>query len=536
MKPRAANYAEWATAILLTLTILFLLVVRAHHAGALWRDECAALQLARMPTALDISRNFPHEAFPLLFPATIRAYTDLFGTSDWALRYFGLAIGIAFLAALFFDSRLLSGGLPLLSLALVGLNSTFLTWGTSIRGYGLGSLLIVLAFGLIGKLLLEPTPIRIAAASLVCLASVQCLLHNTVLLLAIGLSATAVCLIRRNLKQAMVILGIGLVCLISLLPYVKPYSSGRAWNVVVKSTTNLPALWHQLNAALGAPSPIMAWTWQILFVALIGGSLWRLYLTRQEKPAPEWDLLLFGILVSITSVLGYYAFLRSLNYTTRAWYYLALISLLGVALDLLASNLSKIGWIRMARLIFAIVALVTLPWADWPKIVERQTNIDIVAHQLEKSAAPTDLVVVSPWQFGIPFSWYYRGGAPWITVPNINEHRVHRYDLLKAKMTSSSPIDDVTDAIGRTLRSGHNVWFVGGLRLLPAGKAPLILPPAPNSRFGWDNLAYMESWRQQLGTFIQAHASGGKGVGLPTAGPVNDLENVSLVVVNGWRD
>src|SRR5205823_9962507 len=47
--------AEWTVAILLSLTVLFLLAVRVTHAGALWRDECAVVNLARMPSVTDIA-------------------------------------------------------------------------------------------------------------------------------------------------------------------------------------------------------------------------------------------------------------------------------------------------------------------------------------------------------------------------------------------------------------------------------------------------------------------------------------------------
>jgi hypothetical protein len=536
MRLETVKRIESITAILLSLIVLFLLVARAKHAGGLWRDECGVVQLARMPSFVDITRNFQHEAFPLLFPATIRTWTNLFGTSDTALRGFGLAVGILFIGVAWFNSHVTGSGVPLLSLVLVGLNTTFLTWGTSIRGYGIGSVLIMLAFGLTAKVLFKPTPIGITATALVCLASVQSLLHNTALLLVIVLSAAAVCLVRHNLKRAIVICAIGMLCLISFLPYVEPYSSARTWKIVVELPPALSLLWNQLNSAFGSPWPEMAWLWHIFFVMLIGGAVWRLYITRPYKLAPDWDLLLFGILVSIASVAAYYAFFRILNYIPQAWYYLALISVLGATLELLAARLSNIEPVRLGRVTFAILALIGLPFAVWPRITERPTNIDIVAHKLEESAAPTDLIVVSPWPFGIPFNWYYHGATPWVTVPQINEHRIHRYDLLKAKMTSSDPIADLRDVISRALRSGNRVWFVGGISVPRGSAAPLSLSPAPDSKFGWNNLAYVESWIEQLGVFVRAHAAAAQSVPVSAGGPVNNFENVPLVVAQGWHD
>lgn len=535
MKVRTLERTEWTTAVLLTLVVLVLVSTRAWYAGALWRDECAAVQLARMPSFADISKNFQHEAFPLLFPATLRAYTNIFGTSDTALRWFGLAIGIMLVSVAWLNQRATRSGIPLFFLALFGLNMTFLTWGTSVRGYGIGSVLIVLAFGLISRLLVERTQARIVSTFLVTLLSVQYLLQNTVLLLAIVLSAGTVCLSRRNFKLALIILGIGALCAISLLPYIGSYSSGTDWNIVLKYPLTLRRLWHQLGFAFGKPLPLMTLIWPTLLSVLVGGAATRLYLIRHRKPAPEWDLLLFGILVSITSIAGYYAFLKTVSYPTEPWYYLALLAIIAAALDLLASRLAQIRWIRLARLAFVAGALAVLPFANWSDITSRQTNIDIVVHKLEQSATSNDLIVVIPWYVGIGFNWYYHGVTPWVTAPIVDDHRIHRYDLLKAKMMSSNPVDDLLERISRTLASGNHVWFVGRIEFLREGQVALSLAPAPDPEFGWHNDVYMKSWAQQVGGFIQTHASRGEWVVLPAYGSVNHFENVRLLVAQGWR-
>jgi hypothetical protein len=48
MRTELLKKIEWAIAILLSVTVLFFLVVRATHAGGLWRDECGTMQLAGM--------------------------------------------------------------------------------------------------------------------------------------------------------------------------------------------------------------------------------------------------------------------------------------------------------------------------------------------------------------------------------------------------------------------------------------------------------------------------------------------------------
>ena len=65
----------------------------------------------------------------------------------------------------------------------------------------------------------------------------------------------------------------------------------------------------------------------------------------------------------------------------------------------------------------------------------------------------------------------------------------------------------------------------------------MILPPAPASRFKWDNRAYTASWWQQLSVFAVVHANRVDSITLPQPEPgqINELEQTSLTVVEGWH-
>jgi hypothetical protein len=87
------------------------------------------------------------------------------------------------------------------------------------------------------------------------------------------------------------------------------------------------------------------------------------------------------------------------------------------------------------------------------------------------------------------------------------------------------------------LLSGRCVWFVGGLNLPSPENGPMILPLAPASRFKWDNRAYTASWWQQLSVFAISHANKVDAVplSLPQSTRINELEQTSLAVVQGWH-
>ncbi|MEY2480844.1 MAG: hypothetical protein QOI04_1771 [Verrucomicrobiota bacterium] len=535
MKSQALNFAEWITAILLTVVVIVLLFVRAEYAGGLWRDECASVQLAEMPRIADVFQNFQRESFPAPFPLIIRAYGAMFGTSDAALRAFGFTVGLLLLAAVWTNALLVTGPPPLLALALLGLNTTFLISGTTMRGYGIGSVTILLVFGLVGRMLRHLTLSGVLAAFCASLLSVQLLLYNSVLLAAIALAAIIVSVMHRQLRAALTIAAISLVCAMSILPYLSPFWNESKSTIVLRSQVTLGWFWRPLGMAFGHPIQFTLALWGALLMTILAAIIARSFIIRPEKPAAPWDNLLFASLVVVISVIFYFAFLKIIGYLTREWHYLALLSVLAGSVDLLAASLCSINLVRTVRLSLVIAALIVMPIANWPKLKQRQTNVDLVAQKLEHLAQPSDLIVVNPWTIGVTFNRYYHGGTRWVTVPTMSDHRVHRFDLLKEKMMSPYPLADLGDIVGSTLRAGHRVWLVGGITLSQPHETTVPLAPAPNSAFGWNCDAYATVWSSQLGDFIQAHAARGEPIPVTTNMVVNEVEDEPLVAVEGWR-
>ena len=522
--------AELFLAVLLSGMFLFFLVIRAENVGALWRDEAAVVQLAQMGSFGEIFSNFPHEAFPVPFPLLIRGYVSVFGASDGSLRCFSFIVSVALLAAAWFNSRTLGDRGPTLFIILFGLNTTFLTWGTSLRGYGLGCVFLLLTIGLTAKAFREPTRANAIAATIASIGSVQFMINAVPLIAAIAVAAIVVFVIRREFRKAGIVCLCGAFCLLSFVPYLPSYL-GADWNIVLKYPTDFASLWDKLRLALAEHGMVFALVWDIALPLIIIAALTRWWISRREKSSAEAQLLLFLVSVSVLSILTYYAFLKILSYATRPWYYLPLLCAVAAAIDLTTGILSRVQWFRIARLLFAIVAVAFLPFGLWRVAHQRLTDIDIIAHKLEQEAAPNDLIVLNPWHFAPSFYRYYHGSTRWITVPTMSEHRVHRYDLMKSKMMEVDPLADVRTTIQETLQANHRVWIVGGAR--PLDPDMPHLGPAPNPYFGW--AGYMSYWSMEIGSFLQQHVVGGLIV-LEPMPDVNDGENVPLLVGSGWRD
>jgi hypothetical protein len=165
---------------------------------------------------------------------------------------------------------------------------------------------------------------------------------------------------------------------------------------------------------------------------------------------------------------------------------------------------------------------------DWGETHMRRSNLDLVAAQLTVDAKSSDLIVLSSFELGVTFDRYYRGGTPWETVPAVNDHKVHRYDLVKQRMLEKDPMRPLCERIDRVLRGGGSVWVVGHLPLLdPRTVLPrMAQPPLASSNWNW--APYSEHWRMQVGLAITSRATTARVTPPLAEGTASRYENVPV--------
>lgn len=532
--------AETVAAILITLAVIVLHVVRLCYAGALWRDEAGAVELAQIPTLGEIYTRFPHEAFPLVFPGTLRFYIAVAGDGDFALRLFGMLVGLAIVGALWLNARS-AGSVPLVSLALLGFHPYFLLFGDSLRGYGLGIFLILLTLGAFSRLVARPGWRTAAAAALPALLSVHCLLHNSAMLLGISTAAAAVGAVRRRWRVTAASLGIGFVAALSLLPYRGPLAAARQWDVLLAQEIAPRQILYRSLDALASPHRLVAWIWLLLIAAaavmVIRGGRERTAAGQDAGDAPAAaDARLFHLLAIPAAMAAQYGFFTVLRYTPRPWYLLAVFALIASALDALWTLAERSpAWRRVRLAVPVLLGVVALPYTAREATV-RMTNVDLVAARLASEARPRDLVLVDKWFYGVSFSRYYRGPAGWMTLPDLQDHRFHRYDLVKAQMTARDPMRGVLGAVQSTLRSGHAVWWVAGCEVPPVDDPlPPSLPPAPRAPSGWADVPYYRVWTRQVENFLHRHARHQTVLPVALSQPVSRYECLTIRRFQQWK-
>jgi hypothetical protein len=524
---------NWILALAATTAAILLHAIFLTHAGGLWRDEAGVVRLATLPTFAETWKYLGHESCPLVFPTAIRAWSAIgLGGTDFDLRIYGFIVGLLILGAVWFNGWALTRSVPLISLGLLAVNVAVVRWGDSLRAYGTGSVLMLLTVALMWRFVASPNRNRWLLAALAAFFSVQCLFQNAFLLLAVCIAGGAVCLRRKDIKNLVAVLAIGFFAAISMIPYFRIIRESEDWSVVSQTGFMPGVVWQNLSEALAGAAPWLKWLWIGPAIGVV--FQWAKIIGRRE-PVNEnsnASVVLYAATALIAGALSFFVYLRLAALPTEVWYYLPLITFLSVCID--AALAGVLPRFPIWRLLF----LGTIVTVAFPKTFElaqyRQTDMDLVAEALRQRATPNDLIILNPWYYGISFERYFNGKTPWLTVPDLDDHRFHRYDLFKIKMQTQNPIQPVLDKIAATLQSGHRVWLVGAFNFgVTPGQPP---GPAPNKSFGWSEEPYLQTWRDNVSYFLTTHIRHAARITIQSANSINALENVPLIVVGGWRE
>jgi len=518
---------EVLAALLISLLAVWLHLTFLNHAGGLWRDEVNVVNLGGRASLGEMAKD----SFPVLMPLLVHGWTALgLGAGDLGLRVLGIMIGLGLLVALWVSALVTSGLPPRLGLALFALNSTIIIYGDSLRAYGLGSLLIVLVLGTTWSFLQKPTAWRALLAGGMAVLSVQALYQNSVLVGAICIGSLAACWRRRAWRLAALIFLIALAAAASLTPYVPLVFSDLQGMAVLRAGFQWARAGANLSRAIGFPLQPYVGIWALLALAIVTQAAVAL---RRREEASGADLRLFAGVTLAVGLAGFCTFHRFAALPTQPWYFLPIMALAAACFDAGLPLLPRV-W-RVALFGFAVAtALVAFPYARQDSNC-RLTNIDLLARQLAAEATPGDYVIVSPWYCGLSFARYYRGPAPWTTLPPLADHTTHRYDLVHEQLQKTNAIQPVLEHMVASLRSGGRVWVVGHMYVpLPGAPPPADLPQAPLKDSGWADGPYLRNWLAKVAYCLRQHSAQIERVPPPEVGQVSANEDLELCKASGW--
>lgn len=540
--PKALPRRQWwrrpdhLVAVLATILIVFLHVCFTPNVGGLWRDEVNTINLATLPTWHDLWQFHNQDSFPLLFASTVRIWSGFFGSGDNSIRILGLVVGLAVVAALWINARLMGMPFPFWSLMLAAANPIIIRYGDSARGYGLSLIFLLLMFGFVWKITQKLEWRWLVFATATAVMGVHATYYNAVLLFAICTAACFVALREGNWRTAFAVLGVGAAAAISLLPYAKTFLHANEWNFLVQYPFTIAWMWERLSEVIGSPLSIGVAIWSVLVLAAVTAAAITTFRAAGDQGARERRRVVsFCGVALLVGILSYTGFLKLLNYRTHPWYYLSLVTFVAVCIDpiLWPKNTGIHRWIRAG----AAALLLTFMAVPASRIVgARHTNLDLVAHQLESLAAPEDLILLTHWQCGVTLHRYYRGRTPWMTIPPVAEFRFQSHEPIIAQMRAEDPLNPIFAEAERAMKSGNRVWVVGGVRFPRPGQPPPVLPRVGDGSDGWrGSESFYPVWSMQVMHFLRQHLTRARSVSFPETGPVGPFENLPVGVVDGWK-
>jgi hypothetical protein len=513
--------------------------IAAESAGPLWRDEANTVALATGGTAGDVWKNLQYDSFPLLWPLIVRWYSNLVGPmNDSAFRVFGFITGVGLLGALWLVARTFGYRRPLVAIALLGMHPAVIRWGGSFRGYGLGMVAIICAVALVWRYVEQPTHGRLASAAVASIISVHLLYYNSVLLLAFGLAAIVVFMRRHAWRHAAMIAVIGLLAALSLLPYAGVIRSAAGWNALVRIADFSPSFFFaKLNQTLEAAGfwSLLVWvdaTVMALLVAVVVAA------HRRTVTTHERERLSFAAVALLIGSLGTFWFLRILSYGTHPWYFLTLMTCVAVCADIIFGVAVRSRGGRLCKAaIVSLLAAATFLVGRKP-LTSPLSNVRQASEVLEKIARPSDLVVVTPWEFGVTFDRYYRGRAPWKTLPDLSFHHFHRYDMVKAAMQKEDQLDPIRiplDEALATLEQGGRVFIAGVPGRVSDSSRVELRGPAPAPDGQWPEHLYQTQWTNTFTQYVKQHSAKLDTLSGYRVTNVSRYETMVVLVAEGWR-
>lgn len=428
---------EKVVAGLLTALTLVLHVVFFLSAGPLWRDEAGSLHIATFPSDL-LWQRLNLESFPLLWPLLLRLWSSVFGQSLPALRFLGFLMGIAIVAALWLVSRQFGLRAPVLSLAVVAMSGAVIRFGDAVRGYGSSCLTALLVVGAMLSASRSDTRRAWMLATVAAVIAVQTAFLNAVVVFAACVASMAVS--RKVLKP----FAAGCAAAASLLVYVDMFRARAVWATIDTPHTDLQSVAAGAFGTLAKNGAMSAWLVSGVIVASIILTMARL----QEADISRRFALATVLVLSVGQALA----LLFLHLRAVPWYFVSWLAVAGICSDVLFAS-SRI------RSILAVIVIVVGLSTSFAYVSLSSTNAGLIARAIQTLSKPGDLVVVYPWYCGVTLAPDLH--QPWMTVPPIADHTVHRFDLVQEALNRSSAMDPLLRATAATLGAGHRVWLAG---------------------------------------------------------------------------
>jgi hypothetical protein len=503
--------------------VLWALVLHGRFffsAGALWRDEANSVVQAGSSSWKALWGSLRYDSFPALYPALLRPIVpDNLPSGERSLRVFGVAIGVATGFSVLAAGKVLRSGLPVVAFALLAIDPIFISEGDSVRPYGIGLLCLMWSFCAYGRLLRHYSTVWLIVASAASVLTVQASYTGAMFVAILSLTSAGLAFRRSGSRMLWKMLLPGLLAAASLLPYAETLRQVPPWASILHYQTDWGE-YVQGYVRTHSIASLLAW----LLVALFGaGSFTRLVWPRRSTPGSPDILLAFGSLVGAGAIAAQIVFVQIVGVPPFPRYFLPGLLLAAFALDLWLGELKP-----SVRGVVALTVMLLTALPAWTWLRLRHSNADRVGEILANNAGPSDLVIISPWFLHPSFQIYYRGRSPWVTVPDLPQQPLTRYDLVRDAMTDPEREERLNHRMQQSLAGGGTLWLVSQGYPDRLTERLLLKPPVLSAQVGGEDYQRFRSyWERAIIQRLYDCCTPAEWP-LPPSGPVWEEERLTL--------
>lgn len=468
--------AEAIACGLMVAWFVCLLAVGQTHMGPLWRDEINTKWMSLRSGPVELWRYMCYDSFPVAWYLIVRGWIEAgLAPTDAGFRWLGACVALGLVGAALWAARQQGKRLPLLFIALFLLSSVLLRFGTSLRAYGMGVLTMLLMIGHVVAYVDRPGRARLAYATIATLLAVHTIYYNSAILAVLCGAGVATLLVARRWRAAGALALLGGVACASVLPYILgPLHRAGTWGSFIRADVTLGMLLERCRWTIDASHPGLVWGWIALALGVYAGCAWGLL--RWHSPRRRRRALFILLAMPLLAIV-HFRFLMTLSILTQPWYYITFLGFMALLIDRGADLFIRRHAIARAAPLLAAAAIVLFTSGNLMGVVQtRMSDMDLVAQSVTASAGADDYVLIQPWHLGISFEYFYRGVAPWSTIPSLTDLHTHRVDLVRDSLMNPQGAQVLVDRVGKCLDAGGRVWYIGHPQLPPPGR---MIRPIP---------------------------------------------------------
>jgi mannosyltransferase len=424
--PDGAGTAEqsspaWWVVAAAALVIVAGIVLRFVTRSDLWLDEALSVNISRLPYR-DIPDWLRHDGAPPLYYFMLHAWTDVFGTSDLAVRSMSGVLSVATFVPMWFAGRRIAGRSGAWIAVLVLASSPFaIGFGSETRMYSLVMLLVTVGYLAVRRLLERPSLGRQAVVALI--TGLLLYTHYWSFYLIAVVAALLIWRAwrgadadqRHAARAALVALVAGAITFLPWIPtfLYQSQHTGTPWGDPIFMTASFAfALRDFAGGEHSEAYALLVVLIMLTIVAVFGRAMdrFRIELDVRTRPGVRTETLTW---VATLLLGGAFAFVTRGTFAGR---YASILYPLFVLV--IAYGVTVFADKRIRAVLLAIVVIIGLG-SGLRIVVDNRTQAAEVANPIRAGAKPGDVVLYCPDQIGPSVSRLLEGkrGLVQLTFP-----------------------------------------------------------------------------------------------------------------------